>query len=141
LQVGSDAGDVLDSLIRGLEMPRSLGAVKIGRDNFQRIAVQAMVTPWVPRNPRPIKRSGSGARDTGARQLEPTKHLHWIVFACFVSTIMPGRDFVLLDIIGHLKAAIEGIEATLTPAVVHLFLVLLLLLHNVGGSWHRRVVA
>jgi hypothetical protein len=40
LQVGSDAGDVLDSLIRGLEMPRSLGAVKIGRDNFQRIAVR-----------------------------------------------------------------------------------------------------
>ena len=40
LQAGSDAGDVLDSLIRGLEMPRSLGAVKIGRDNFQRIAVR-----------------------------------------------------------------------------------------------------
>ena len=30
LQAGSDAGDVLDSLIRGLGMPRSLGAVKIG---------------------------------------------------------------------------------------------------------------
>ena len=45
LQAGSDAGDVLDSLIRGLEMPRSLGAVKIGRDDFQRIAVQAMATP------------------------------------------------------------------------------------------------
>jgi maleylacetate reductase len=41
----SDASDVLDSLIRGLGMPRSLGAVKIGRDNFQRIAVQAMATP------------------------------------------------------------------------------------------------
>ena len=37
-QVGSEASDVLDSLIRGLEMPRSLGAVKIGRENFQRIA-------------------------------------------------------------------------------------------------------
>jgi maleylacetate reductase len=54
-QAGSDAGDVLDSLIRGLGMPRSLGAVKIGRDNFQRIAVLAMATPWVPRNPRPIE--------------------------------------------------------------------------------------
>ena len=53
-QAGSDAGDVLDSLIRGLGMPRSLGAVKIGRDNFQRIAVLAKATPWVPRNPRPI---------------------------------------------------------------------------------------
>jgi maleylacetate reductase len=54
LQVGSDAADVLDNLISGLGMPRSLGAVKVGRDDFQRIAVQAMATPWVPRNPRPI---------------------------------------------------------------------------------------
>jgi maleylacetate reductase len=53
-QAGSDAGDVLDALIRGLGMPRSLGAVKIGSDSFERIAVQAMATPWVPRNPRPI---------------------------------------------------------------------------------------
>ena len=50
----SDAGDALDTFIGGLDMPRSLGAVKIGRDNFQRIAEQAMGTPWVPRNPRPI---------------------------------------------------------------------------------------
>ena len=49
------AGDALDSLISGLGMPRGLGAVKIGRDNFQRIAVQAMATPWVPRNPRPVE--------------------------------------------------------------------------------------
>ena len=49
-----DAGDALDAFIGGLDMPRSLGAVKIGRDNFQRIAEQAMNTPWVPRNPRPI---------------------------------------------------------------------------------------
>jgi maleylacetate reductase len=53
-QANSDAGDALDALIRGLGMPRSLGAVKIGRDSFERIAVQAMATPWVPRNPRPI---------------------------------------------------------------------------------------
>ena len=53
-QAGSDAGDVLDRLIRGLDMPRNLGAVKIGRENFDRIATQAMATPWVPRNPRPI---------------------------------------------------------------------------------------
>jgi maleylacetate reductase len=55
LDAGRDAGDLLDSLIRGLGMPRSLGDVKIGRENFQRIAVQAMATPWVPRNPRPIE--------------------------------------------------------------------------------------
>ena len=53
-KAGSDAGDVLDAFIGGLDMPRSLGAVKIGRDNFERIAEQAMGTPWVPRNPRPI---------------------------------------------------------------------------------------
>jgi maleylacetate reductase len=51
---GRDAGDVLDAFIGGLGMPRSLGAVKIGRESFQRIAEQAMGTPWVPRNPRPI---------------------------------------------------------------------------------------
>jgi alcohol dehydrogenase class IV len=51
---GEDAGDVLDAFIRGLGMPRSLGEVKVGRDQFDRIAKQAMGTPWVPRNPRPI---------------------------------------------------------------------------------------
>jgi maleylacetate reductase len=51
---GSDAGDVLDTFIRGLSMPRSLGEVKVGREHFDRIAKQAMGTPWVPRNPRPI---------------------------------------------------------------------------------------
>jgi maleylacetate reductase len=55
LQAGRDAADVLADLICGLGMPRSLGAVKVGRDNFQRIAVRAMATPWVPRNPRPIE--------------------------------------------------------------------------------------
>jgi maleylacetate reductase len=51
---GKDAGDVLDQFIRGLDMPRSLSDVKIGREHFDRIANQAMGTPWVPRNPRPI---------------------------------------------------------------------------------------
>jgi maleylacetate reductase len=51
---GEDAGEVLDAFIAGLGMPRSLGAVKIGPDSFDRIAAQAMGTPWVPRNPRPI---------------------------------------------------------------------------------------
>jgi alcohol dehydrogenase class IV len=45
---------VLDAFIAGLGMPRSLGAVKIGPEHFQRIAEGAMGTPWVPRNPRPI---------------------------------------------------------------------------------------
>jgi maleylacetate reductase len=51
---GQDAADVLDEFIRGLGMPRSLGEVKVGREHFERIASQAMGTPWVPRNPRPI---------------------------------------------------------------------------------------
>jgi alcohol dehydrogenase class IV len=51
---GEDAGDVLDAFIRGLGMPRSLGEVKVGSDQFDRIARQAMGTPWVPRNPRRI---------------------------------------------------------------------------------------
>ena len=48
------AGDLLDALIAGLGMPRSLAAVGIGREHFDRIAEQAMATPWVPRNPRRI---------------------------------------------------------------------------------------
>ncbi len=51
---GKDAGDVLDDFIRGLGMPRSLSEVKVGKENFDRIAKQAMGTPWVPRNPRKI---------------------------------------------------------------------------------------
>ena len=51
---GEDASDVLDAFIAGLGMPRSLGAVKIGPENFTQLAEQAMDTPWVPRNPRPI---------------------------------------------------------------------------------------
>jgi maleylacetate reductase len=52
---GDAATAVLDAFIGGLGMPRSLAAVNIGREHFPRIAEQAMATPWVPRNPRPIK--------------------------------------------------------------------------------------
>jgi maleylacetate reductase len=51
---GEDAADVLDRFIRELGMPRSLSAVKIGREHFDKMAEQAMGTPWVPRNPRKI---------------------------------------------------------------------------------------
>ncbi|MCY1553464.1 Lactaldehyde reductase [compost metagenome] len=44
----------LRRLIAELELPRNLSAVGIGREHFQRIAQQAMATPWVPSNPRPI---------------------------------------------------------------------------------------
>jgi maleylacetate reductase len=52
---GEDAGDVLDAFIRGLGLPRSLGEVRISHEHFDRIAQQAMRTPWVPRNPRKIE--------------------------------------------------------------------------------------
>jgi alcohol dehydrogenase class IV len=51
---GEDAGDALDRFIASLGMPRSLGTVGVGREHFDRIGEQAMGTPWVPRNPRPI---------------------------------------------------------------------------------------
>jgi maleylacetate reductase len=51
---GQDAADVLDGFIRGLGMPRSLQDVRIGPEHFDRIAEQAMGTPWIPRNPRKI---------------------------------------------------------------------------------------
>ena len=51
---GEDAGGVLDAFIGGLGMPRSLAAVQVGPESFSRIAEEAMATPWVPRNPRPI---------------------------------------------------------------------------------------
>jgi alcohol dehydrogenase class IV len=53
-KAGVDAGDVLDTFIAGLGMPRSLAAVGVGREHFARIAEGAMGTPWVPRNPRRI---------------------------------------------------------------------------------------
>jgi len=51
---GEEAADVLDAFIAGLGMPRSLSAVNVGAGEFDRIAEQAMGTPWVPRNPRRI---------------------------------------------------------------------------------------
>jgi maleylacetate reductase len=53
-QPGKDAGDVLDHFIRGLGLPRSLQDVRVGPEHFDRIAEQAMATPWIPRNPRSI---------------------------------------------------------------------------------------
>jgi maleylacetate reductase len=51
---GHDAADVLDAFIRGLGLPRSLRDVGVGPEQFDRIAQQAMATPWIPRNPRKI---------------------------------------------------------------------------------------
>src|SRR5262249_5225016 len=51
---GEEAGDVLAEFIASLGMPRSLSAVKIGGESFDRIAEQAMTTSWIPFNPRRI---------------------------------------------------------------------------------------
>ncbi len=51
---GEDAAVVLDEFIAGLDMPRSLSAVDVGAEHFDKIAEQSMGTPWIPRNPRPI---------------------------------------------------------------------------------------
>jgi len=51
---GEDLADVLDAFIRDLGMPRRLQDVGVGPEHFDGIAVQAMATPWVPRNPRKI---------------------------------------------------------------------------------------
>jgi maleylacetate reductase len=53
-QPGEDAADLLAAFISDLGMPRSLAAVGIGPESFDVMAEQAMNTPWVPRNPRPI---------------------------------------------------------------------------------------
>ncbi len=53
-QPGADAGDVLDGFIRALGLPRSLREVNVAPEHFERIAEQAMGTPWIPRNPRRI---------------------------------------------------------------------------------------
>lgn len=49
-----DASLLLDSLISGLGMPRGLLAAGISKDDFDDIAGAAMLTPWVPKNPRQI---------------------------------------------------------------------------------------
>jgi maleylacetate reductase len=51
---GEDAADVLGAFIASLDMPRSLAAVHVGPESFDRIAEQAMGTVWMPFNPRRV---------------------------------------------------------------------------------------
>ncbi|MEP5168490.1 MAG: iron-containing alcohol dehydrogenase [Shimia thalassica] len=50
----TDASVLLDALISGLGLPRGLLANGITIDDFDDIAGAAMLTPWVPKNPRQI---------------------------------------------------------------------------------------
>ncbi len=50
-----DASAALADLIAGIGMPRTLRDVGVTEADFGAIAEGAMRTPWVPRNPRPIR--------------------------------------------------------------------------------------
>jgi alcohol dehydrogenase class IV len=52
---GAAPDALLETLIAGLGMPGRLSAVGISPRHFPGIAEQAMGTPWVPCNPRPIR--------------------------------------------------------------------------------------
>jgi maleylacetate reductase len=58
-QPGDRGGDVLDAFIRGLGMPRSLGEVKVGAENFDRIASRRWARP--------------GCRATRGRSRDPSR--------------------------------------------------------------------
>ena len=51
------ASQMLADLIAGLGLPRGLSSVGIGTEDFGMIAEAALLTPWVPKNPRPISNS------------------------------------------------------------------------------------
>jgi alcohol dehydrogenase class IV len=50
----ADAADLVQGLIRNLGLPTTLREVKVGREQFDRIAASAMQSPMVLANPRPI---------------------------------------------------------------------------------------
>lgn len=53
--VGAPAADLLDRLIRSLGMPRTLGEVGVGRDQFQLIAEYTLEDMWGRTNPKSIR--------------------------------------------------------------------------------------
>jgi len=55
---GEPASEVLDAFIGDLGLPRSLQAVDVPSDRLGDLAEQALGTPWVPRNPKPIAGAG-----------------------------------------------------------------------------------
>ncbi|KIW62998.1 hypothetical protein PV04_09881 [Phialophora macrospora] len=49
-----DLGDILDVVIRELDMPRTLSAVNVGRDKFDVLAVNSLHDLWIKTNAFPI---------------------------------------------------------------------------------------
>jgi len=52
-----EAGDLLEELIRDLDMPCSLKAVGVTPTDFDKISEASMAVPWIPLNPRAIPTS------------------------------------------------------------------------------------
>lgn len=52
---GAPAADLVAALIRSLDMPATLSAVGVGRDQFPRIVEAALLDRWVHSNPRTVK--------------------------------------------------------------------------------------
>lgn len=53
-----DLGDVLDAVISELGMPRSLKAVGVGREKFDKLAENSLADKWCGTNPIPLKEKG-----------------------------------------------------------------------------------
>jgi alcohol dehydrogenase class IV len=51
----SDLGDILDAIIRELGMPRTLGDVRVGRDQLDGLAANSLHDRWCKTNPVPLK--------------------------------------------------------------------------------------
>lgn len=51
-----DLGDILDALIRALELPRTLQSVGIGREMFDKLAENTLTDIWAKTNPVPLTR-------------------------------------------------------------------------------------
>ena len=82
-QPGEDAGDVLDHFIRDLGLPRSLQDVRIGPEQFDRIAAAGDGDAMDPAQPAQDRRSGAGARNSGSGRIRTSggtmytgKHAH-----------------------------------------------------------------
>lgn len=50
----TDAGDVLDAVIRELGMPRTLKEVGVGREQLDKLAENCLKDPWLKTNPVPL---------------------------------------------------------------------------------------
>jgi len=50
-----DLGDILDLVIRGLGMPRTLKDVGVERDKLDQVAINTLTDPWAATNAQPIE--------------------------------------------------------------------------------------